>query len=282
MKHLRYLILCTTFLCWGISASDVSAQEVAQEGGDVFGAGPSAPEEQFIPPPSKVDREFTAAAASYNQVQQAMAGLFGIPPDSPELEAFGRQGGQSFRRVNTDLPSRVLGHYVLTNGIPMPSPESMTPPKLSPEQNELLEKARGDAEQRIAEFQRMAKERWGQARALESCSASSTRKYELAKGDSKNEVVLIDLLLIAKPLPLNPEELFGKSVTVIQYRSGGEDPISAAVSGAGVPCLPYRVRVVGSTRFEHQGVDALKNFDSSPLGKGRVDAKLRDVLRGYE
>jgi hypothetical protein len=225
-----------------------------------------------------------ASGDGLNSVQRTMALVFNIPADSPELKVFADLNGNSlnFARPQKTLPSQILGHYVLTKGIPLPDPKTIVVPKLSEEQSKLQEEALAEARKRIDELTKLTIERWGEARAIESCIEGGSSKTQVAEGDKGSDVVLMDFLFLAKQPPLNAEELFGKSATVLQYKPGAEDPLSATVSGLGIPCLPYRIRFVGPWRFDHQGADALRDFDEAPLSKGKVNGKLRAVLEQYE
>ncbi|NDC36986.1 MAG: hypothetical protein EBZ48_02920 [Proteobacteria bacterium] len=222
-------------------------------------------------------------SGKFNSVQLTIAGVLGIPPDSPELKIFAVGASVDFPKQRKQLSPTLLGHYVLTGGIPLPDPSAIKKPELSTEQRQLLESALSDALKEVDQLQQDSIARWGKPRPLQSCSTGTTQRYNYSEeGAGGDDSVIVDLLFLAKPPPLNSDELFGKNTTVIQYHSTGVDPLSAAISGAGVPCLPYRVRVLRAARFEHQGIDALANFDAAPMSRGKILPKLRSVLKGYE
>ena len=216
---------------------------------------------------------------SFSKIQLTLAEMFGIPPDSPELARLTDSGIKELPPVK-ELPSKVVSHTVIEGGVKFPDPASVQLPRLSSEQQRMLQEAVLQKQADILELQKLALQRWGEPKPMRRCEVGKTEKYEY-QADAPPDV-MFDLLMIGRKPPLNPEELFGKSVRVLQYRSDKRDPLSAAIHGAGTPCLPYRIRFVGGTRFEHQGEDALRNFEEDPMGRGKVNSKLRSVIREFE
>ncbi len=128
-------------------------------------------------------------------------------------------------------------------------------------------------------------------RALTNCTKSGTEKKKISVNPSvikklglemvdnakeAKEVVLFDYLFLRKEdVPINPAEVFGKSAVLRVYEGEPQSSTGYAAAAVNVPCLPFRVRGTRLLAFRHQGIDALKNYDSQPSGNG----KMHDLIK---
>lgn len=171
-----------------------------------------------------------------------------------------------------ELP--VIKHYRSTHGIPLPKAEEI--PDLFNLSREEIETGVKEAfRQALPELARLYT-----AQPLPLCEESKTEKGVVLKGPEgrktrktapadKSASLKFDVVyLLPEQMPLNSEMTLGAKTTVRPYRAGSKDKASLLAQLSQIPCLPYRVRVTEKARYVHYGLDALKNYDKNPDGKG--------------
>jgi hypothetical protein len=88
-------------------------------------------------------------------------------------------------------------------------------------------------------------------------------KTETGTGESvkkeEEESSLLDMLFIRKSqVPLDPEVTLGEDVEIYPYDETDESSVeNVSIKGARIPCLPYRIRVVGDKVLRDMGKNAL-------------------------
>ncbi len=204
-----------------------------------------------------------------------------LMPDAVPLQKKKKQGRSSARphsNVGRSLPTpdpqtmklinftpKIIKHYRAEEGMSFPEPRSIpawTPPK------ELIARAEQDW---IANRERFRIE----ARSfnpLPSCKENKTERVSRrAPKNQDHNIVLNDQLFIDDEiLPAGVDSRFGKHVVVRRYSTKEPNFDSYVTRGNQVQCLPYRVRATIANIFRHYGIDALKNFDNDPNGKGEA------------
>jgi hypothetical protein len=112
------------------------------------------------------------------------------------------------------------------------------------------------------------------------CEKNETRVEELSGSVEANEL-LYDLLFVHEDLmPLDPDEVYGASVSLYPYgpKTGRTGDIWQELHR--VPCVPYRIRYLGrSFRFD-TGYNALKNYSSGQTGRGVFHPWVSEKLFG--
>jgi hypothetical protein len=94
-----------------------------------------------------------------------------------------------------------------------------------------------------------------------------------------NQMIIADYLFTKGVIPPDPDKTFGAFATVTQYSEKPGDVLSIAAAATGIPCLPYRIRLTNDYAIHYTGIDALKNYDSSP--KGELHLSIAAKLKEY-
>lgn len=112
------------------------------------------------------------------------------------------------------------------------------------------------------------------------CQLNETTVIDHHK-DGDPRTLLYDLLFVSEDLvPLNPEEVFGGSVTLYPYGPKSGDAAVLLQKAHDVPCVPFRVRLTGrGYRYDH-GNNALKNYSKDQAGKGYFHPWIEQKLFG--
>lgn len=121
---------------------------------------------------------------------------------------------------------------------------------------------------------------------IPSCANSKAefKKSNGAPQDRSETSVLIDNLYIDglffsdNGISRDIKELLGPEVLITKYDRGNTSVINGVIKAAGIPCLPYRIRVTTHGTFRLSGRDALKNFEG-PESKGSFHPALAEVVR---
>lgn len=115
---------------------------------------------------------------------------------------------------------------------------------------------------------------------LARCANDRTTKQNLGKPPAgQDSKATFDVLYVdASVVPLDPWEIVGANPVVMPYSAEIPNSIALAGIGAGVKCLPYRMRVTTSATYIHEGRDALKNYDNYPDGIGKFDPRAERML----
>lgn len=93
--------------------------------------------------------------------------------------------------------------------------------------------------------------------------------------------ILNDILFISEELvPLEPEAVFGSRVSLVPYSyklERGEAPFTR-MEIYSVPCLPYRIRLTNKAHYYDFGLNAYRNYDKAPSGRGILDPVMAGRL----
>lgn len=218
-----------------------------------------------------------------------------IAPASRNTSSPGGSAAPHKRGIDEeDVPLKIIRHYKVAGegAVKLPLEKDFRNPffKLSPEKMKAMA---GDLAKVGADYLKGISDPATlpfAPRELPNCTNNSTEKKKVSLDSSvqkklgleptgtkeDREVVLFDYLLLRKEdLPINPSEVFGKSVVVRVYEGKPQSAIGYTARAMGARCLPFRVRGTRTLAFRHQGFDALKNYDSQPTGSG----KMHDIIK---
>jgi hypothetical protein len=110
------------------------------------------------------------------------------------------------------------------------------------------------------------------------CSKNETRR-EVYEKSVEAERMLVDILFIPENLiPLEPTEVFGTRVSVVPYGPNESGASFTRMEIYSVPCLPYRVRWTNTTRYFDSGLNAYRNYDKEPAGRGTLHPIMSKAL----
>ena len=114
------------------------------------------------------------------------------------------------------------------------------------------------------------------------CQRDETKREPLVNPLSLSETeILKDTLFLEKSLvPLEPEEAFGKTPFLAQYEVPYDAASLTRMRIYAVPCVPYRIRETNAARYFDTGLNALKNYDSDPKGRGKLSLVIQQKLFG--
>ena len=100
------------------------------------------------------------------------------------------------------------------------------------------------------------------------CERNETRRQE-TNSEGDDSTTLLDKLFISEDLvPPDPQEVFGAETSLIPYGTKEEKATLIRMEIYQVPCVPYRMRMTERADYIDTGLNALKNYDSDPSGKG--------------
>ena len=100
------------------------------------------------------------------------------------------------------------------------------------------------------------------------CERNETVRQEI-HSDGDDGVILVDKLFVSEDLvPVDPQEVFGAETLLIPYGPKEDKGTLIRMEIYRVPCVPYRMRTTGKGDYIDTGLNALKNYDANPSGKG--------------
>jgi len=209
-----------------------------------------------------------------------------LEPDSRHLRAIieaqyrGSQGIEE-REREIDEEAATLRPVVLhlrsSQGVPFPKPEEIPPVlHITKEQEQYIIDLHMKGVERIKEMHESLPE-------LPKCTESKTTREETGMKEARNDKeILFDMLFVAKKdLPLDADEVFGKSTVVQPYDTETPNAIAFSTVGVGVTCLPTRMRATKAYIYRDEGANALKNYDENPHGKGKAHPKVADLTKSF-
>lgn len=107
------------------------------------------------------------------------------------------------------------------------------------------------------------------------CTKNYTEREKVYDEPEKAEIIY-DLAFIPRDLmTTEPQDLFGVETRIYPYGGRNDKASITRMELHDVPCLPYRVRKSNTTWYRHYGLDALRNYDKEPLGKGTLHPWVR-------
>lgn len=184
--------------------------------------------------------------------------------DDPELE------DRDLKVALSEPPERkLLSHITGKEGIPLPSPEeSVWMPVPTPDPT-ALSALLPPPPPTPTPYQRPF-----------VCSKNETRR-EVYETSEEPERTLVDILFIPEHLiPMEPVEVFGSAVSVIPYGPNEGDATLTRMEIYAVPCLPYRIRWTNTTKYFDSGLNAYRNYDKEPRGRGVLHPIMSSALSG--
>lgn len=181
-------------------------------------------------------------------------------------------------KIPANLPNSIFKHYRGQGGIALPTQQDIA---ASP----IVSLVRQDEMQKAIETDVTTdykKSQPGRA-IIRECTAEdeSTRehggiKVESGKEDYKGN--LVDTLYVMpedlKGIDLDAKP-FGEKTQVFEL-GDGSDAISLHLQNMGVACVPYRVRVSRASHHRDYGLNALRNFDKNPEGRGKMSDNVAE------
>lgn len=223
-----------------------------------------------------------SGAVDYSGGAAALSQILGIPADSPEILRVVRGQGQPTQMANLG-ESKIIRHLQFNHGVAITPKDKIPKPNLLPVVDSLRKQAQTHIHENISKAQRASVEQSLAPIDLPSCETSETINSGRYEKNSRgvDKTVLMDVLTMRQDPPVDADEAFGKNTQILKFTTNKEDLVSSLLGQAGVKCLPYRLRLVGNQRFLHYGLDALKNYDNNPLGKGELSDFIKKNERSY-
>lgn len=176
--------------------------------------------------------------------------------------------------VPSESPPAVIKYVRGKVGVPFPKPEEIKTFEVTAEQRKALEK--------------MTEKMWDQTAkrlskkpSLSACKVSQTLRQDMDfEGTRDDGVTLYDALFIKKEdIPNLHSQVFGEFTQLRPFVSDNQDVMSLGAVGAGIPCLPYRIRVTKGTLYIDEGDNALRNYDRTGAGGGEFHEIIAKRLR---
>lgn len=110
------------------------------------------------------------------------------------------------------------------------------------------------------------------------CEKNETVRVEV-RPEIPEKSILLDQIYVSEDLvPLDPQEVFGLRSDLIPYGPHEERGTFLRMKIDNVPCLPYRIRITERAQYYDSGINALKNYDSDPAGKGKLHTFIEQKL----
>lgn len=226
-------------------------------------------------------------ADTLNKILNFAAEYFKTDRSSPMIQELGNilNGKQS--DVEMPVPPRyseekdtrpIVAHYRAKSGIPFPDKKQLEVPM--PQRHDEYVKAR--IKTMMSHYMTKLKEQittQPDLPALPACKEDSTKRYSTGyKGKDDGKFRFLDMLFIADRMPEDTSEIFGRQTLVVQYIKE-KGPVAARFArDYGVTCLPFRVRATKKFVMRDRGVNALKNYDKDPHGKGVLHDFMKKKL----
>lgn len=193
-----------------------------------------------------VQRSASQAAAELDlQVSPQQYGGFATPLPTPLSHLIGKDG----------IPFPAFEELILK---PIPTPSGPTPtpePVWSPEPY----------------------------RPPRRCEINETKRVVFKQGEKETEVLNDHLFVAEELVPTDPEEAFGNSpLLIVPYRFPIAEGTLIRMSIYDVPCVPYRIRLTNVAEYFDSGLNALRNYDGDPAGKGKLSPLIKQKLDGQK
>lgn len=109
----------------------------------------------------------------------------------------------------------------------------------------------------------------------------TTRTVMYPDAVEEKDKPLFDKLYLAEDMiPLDPAEVYGGRARLYSYGPTSGEGVYIRMESDRVPCVPYRVRMTNTARYEDFGLNALKNYTKDQSGQGTFDAWVSNKLFG--
>jgi hypothetical protein len=166
----------------------------------------------------------------------------------------------------------IASHIKLNEGIPFPTVDAIVWDPDPPGLKELRESTPPAAPIPIATpYQRPSR-----------CERHyTTRTVRYPDGVEEKDKPLYDKLYLAEDMiPLDPAEVYGARARLFSYGPTSGEGVYLRMESDRVPCVPYRVRMTNTARYEDFGFNALKNYSKDQSGQGLFDPWVSNKLFG--
>jgi hypothetical protein len=110
------------------------------------------------------------------------------------------------------------------------------------------------------------------------CEKNETKRVETHPDMPESRVFFDEIYISQDLVPLDPQEVFGMEAVLIPYGPNEERGTFLRMKIDNVPCLPYRIRNTGRAQYYDSGLNALKNYDGDPAGKGKLHQFIEQKL----
>ena len=112
------------------------------------------------------------------------------------------------------------------------------------------------------------------------CRESKT-EVEIHSPERDPKQIDWDVLFVYEDfIPLDPVEVYGSKARVHGYNPQNGKGALIRMEIYQVPCIPYRTRKTANAYYHDTGVNALKNYDTDPTGKGKLHPWVSTKLYG--
>ena len=112
------------------------------------------------------------------------------------------------------------------------------------------------------------------------CELDKTEVVVHSPERDPKDVYYEELFVYEGFMPLDPVEVYGAKVRVRPYNPQDGKGAELRMEMYSVPCIPYRVRMTATSYYYDTGVNALKNYDIDPTGKGKLHPWVSTKLYG--
>lgn len=109
----------------------------------------------------------------------------------------------------------------------------------------------------------------------------TTRTVMYPDAVEEKDTPLFDKLYLAEDMvPIDSAEVYGARARLYTYGTTSGEGVYLRMESDRVPCVPYRVRMTNTARYEDFGFNALKNYTKDQSGQGTFDAWVSNKLFG--
>ena len=112
------------------------------------------------------------------------------------------------------------------------------------------------------------------------CELDKTEVVVHSPERDPKDVYYEELFVYEGFMPLDPVEVYGAKVRVHPYNPQDGKGAEIRMEMYGVPCIPYRFRMTATSYYYDTGLNALRNYDSDPTGKGKLHPWVSNKLYG--
>lgn len=167
-------------------------------------------------------------------------------------------------------PVRVIRHLKSDHGIPFPRNNAL----VLPDRYAQIGLSEEYLKSWVMKGLEMAKVHAGSLPVppkLRRCNENKTVMASTGVKDQRiKKIVLLDMVFLDEDPPLNVDEIFGQRTSVFKYEDKPNHGVSIVASQLGIRCLPARIRATPGYAIRDRGINALKNYDRDPTGKGKL------------
>ena len=148
-------------------------------------------------------------------------------------------------------------------GIPFPDPTMVVPeptPTAVPEPKEVVEPT-------PTPWQKPSR-----------CETNDTKRERYSESGSESTILWDKLFLSEDLVPIDQGEIYGADTDLFPYGPKSGEGVYIRMEMYRVPCVPYRIRMTKGSYYYDSGLNALKNYDSNPAGRGALHSWVEQKL----